>query len=154
MSGIETIEGKCPNCEKQMYQKLETSGYGFVFDACACCGYIQATVDSYEINCISAWANILEARGNGERTIREFSEQQGWLHKECRPDCFVIGGLPIIEAPDNIQDYIIDRDIDIFKVADALPYPLKDTHEAPPPLVSDQDSNTDTNNDADDTCPF
>lgn len=53
MSSTETYNGVCPICEKGLLQKHETSGYGYIFDACPWCGYVvdsQMEGDIYNYN--------------------------------------------------------------------------------------------------------
>jgi len=43
MSDIETYGGCCPNCEKPMLMKHNSSQSGLSFDACVHCGYMYGT---------------------------------------------------------------------------------------------------------------
>lgn len=69
MSSTETYNGVCPLCEKGLLQKYETSGYGYIFDACPWCGYVvdnQMEDDIYNYNDVKRnyivnWNTILDA---------------------------------------------------------------------------------------------
>ncbi len=107
MSGFETVEAPCPNCSTPMYQKHETMGAGLIFDACAKCGYVAATLNDEDLSSQEAWASILENRGEGAKTIRDFYENTGWFKGNVEQKSKILNGEPIF-IPENIQERIFD----------------------------------------------
>lgn len=61
MAGVESYGGSCPKCSKGMLQKWESSGYGFMFDACPWCGFAYGTQDLSDIESSDeVWTSILK----------------------------------------------------------------------------------------------
>lgn len=69
MSSTENYTGACPICKRGLMQRHESTGYGYIFDACPWCGYVvdnqmEGDIRSYrdvKANYLGNWTTILSA---------------------------------------------------------------------------------------------
>lgn len=103
MSGIESVGGVCPKCLKSMYQKFESSNYGFMFDACSHCGFAYGTVDTAEQTPDKVWEAIFEHfKISNKEELTEKLQIEEYTSKDNK------------ELHPSVFDYSKDEDIHII----------------------------------------